>query len=72
MAENPGECAAVLGRFPDAAHYIDAYDRFGLVGPRSVFAHCIHMSEAAMARMGAAARPYRTAPPATCFWARAC
>lgn len=52
MAENQGECAAVLGRFPDAAHYIDAYDRFGLVGSRSLFAHCIHMNDAAMRRMG--------------------
>ncbi len=51
LAENTGECAAVAARFPDARDYLDVYDRFGLVGPRSVFAHCIHMDDPAMARM---------------------
>ena len=51
LAENTGECAAVAERFPDARDYLDVYDRFGLVGPRSVFAHCIHMDDPAMARI---------------------
>lgn len=67
MAENPGECAAVLGRFPDAGHYIDAYDRFGLVGPRSLFAHCIHMDDAAMGRMGAAGAAISFCPTSNLF-----
>ncbi|RYE03811.1 MAG: guanine deaminase [Sphingomonadales bacterium] len=54
LAENHGEIAAVAERFPDAADYLDVYDRFGLVGPRSVFAHCVHMSDRAMARMAKA------------------
>lgn len=54
LAENHAEIAAVAARFPDAAEYLDVYDRFGLVGPRSVFAHCVHMSDRAMARMAAA------------------
>lgn len=67
MAENLGECAAVLGRFPDAAHYIDAYDRFGLVGPRSLFAHCIHMNDAAMGRMGEAGSAIAFCPTSNLF-----
>lgn len=67
MAENLGECAAVLGRFPDAAHYIDAYDRFGLVGPRSLFAHCIHMDDTAMARMGEAGSAIAFCPTSNLF-----
>ncbi|MGA1799701.1 guanine deaminase [Sphingomonas sp. 4RDLI-65] len=54
LAENHGEIAAVAARFPDAADYLDVYDRFGLVGPRSVFAHCVHVSDRAMARMAEA------------------
>lgn len=51
LAENLRECAAVIDRFPDAYHYLDAYDRFGLVGARSVFAHGIHMCDRSCARM---------------------
>jgi len=51
LAENHGEIAAVAARFPDTADYLDVYDRFGLVGPRSVFAHCVHLDDRALGRM---------------------
>ena len=51
LAENPRECAEVEARFAEAADYLDAYDRFGLVTPRSVFAHGVHLSERACARL---------------------
>lgn len=51
LAENLGECAAVADRFPYACDYLDVYDRFGLVGPRSVFAHGVHLSDRACARL---------------------
>lgn len=51
LAENLGECAAVADRFPNAHDYLDVYDRFGLVGPRSVFAHGVHLSERACTRL---------------------
>jgi guanine deaminase len=51
LAENRLELAAVAERFADSADYLDAYDRFGLVGPRSVFAHGIHLEERALGRM---------------------
>ncbi|TZG28140.1 guanine deaminase [Sphingomonas montanisoli] len=53
LAENLGEVAAVGARFTTAKDYLDVYDRFGLVGDRSVFAHCIQMDDDAFARMGA-------------------
>ncbi len=31
--------------FPDRASYLDVYDKAGLVGPRSVLGHAIHMGE---------------------------
>src|SRR4051812_4801229 len=54
LSENPGEIAFVAERFPETADYLDVYDRFGLVGPRSVFAHCVHIGERALARMAGA------------------
>jgi guanine deaminase len=51
LAENLRECEAVAARFTDAADYLDAYDRFGLVTPRSVFAHGIHVSDRACHRL---------------------
>jgi guanine deaminase len=51
LAENRLELAAVADRFRDTADYLDVYDRFGLVGPRSVFAHGIHLEDRALGRM---------------------
>jgi guanine deaminase len=67
LSENAGEIAAVAERFPDAADYLDVYDRFGLVGPRSVFAHCVHMSERAMARMAASGSGIAFCPTSNLF-----
>ncbi|MES2042635.1 MAG: guanine deaminase [Pseudomonadota bacterium] len=67
LAENTGECAAVAARFPDAADYLDVYDRFGLVGSRSVFAHCIHMSDRALGRMGEAGSAIAFCPTSNLF-----
>jgi guanine deaminase len=54
MSENPGEIERVGELFPDARDYLDVYDRFGLAGPRSVFAHCVHSSEDQLRRLAAA------------------
>lgn len=67
LAENHGEIAAVAARFPDAADYLDVYDRFGLVGPRSVFAHCVHLGDRALARMAAAGSAIAFCPTSNLF-----
>lgn len=51
LAENLRECAEVEARFSEASDYLDAYDRFGLVTARSVFAHGIHLDDRACARL---------------------
>ncbi len=43
ISENHDEVAFVDELFPDAIDYLDVYDRYGLLGPRSVFAHGIHL-----------------------------
>ncbi|HEX4695218.1 guanine deaminase [Sphingomonas sp.] len=67
LSENLGEIAAVGDRFADARDYLDVYDRFGLVGPRSVFAHCVHMSDAALARMAQAGAGIVLCPTSNLF-----
>jgi guanine deaminase len=51
LAENAAEVAAVAGRFPAAKDYLDVFEQFGLVGPRSVFAHCIQLDDDAFGRL---------------------
>ena len=45
LAENRAEMARVRELFPDARDYLDVYDRHGLVGPRAIYAHGIHLDE---------------------------
>lgn len=45
LAENRNEVAWVRELFPWARSYLDVYARFGLVRPRAVFAHCIHLDD---------------------------
>ncbi|MFP5515726.1 MAG: guanine deaminase [Alphaproteobacteria bacterium] len=51
LSENTDEIAEVRRLFPGARDYTDVYDRFGLLGPTSLFGHCIHLSEAEMSRL---------------------
>lgn len=51
LAENHAEIAAVARRFPESTDYLAVYERFGLAGPRSVFAHCVHLDAYALRRM---------------------
>jgi guanine deaminase len=52
--ENAGEIAAVKAGFPDSRHYLDVYDRYGLIGPRTMLAHSIHSTGAELDRMAEA------------------
>ncbi|MEM6491263.1 MAG: guanine deaminase [Pseudomonadota bacterium] len=45
LSENAAEIATVRELFPDAASYTDVYARAGLLGPRSLFGHCIHLDD---------------------------
>ena len=45
VAENLDEMAWVKRLYPDARSYLSVYDQFGLLRPRAVYAHCIHLDE---------------------------
>jgi guanine deaminase len=51
LNENCQEVAEVRAAFPWAESYLAVYDRFSLAGPRSVFAHNVHASDAELARL---------------------
>lgn len=52
LSENKAEVDWVQELFPDCDGYLDVYDRSGLLGPTSVFAHSVHLSDLEFARLG--------------------
>ncbi len=50
LSENRDEVAWVAQLFPEARDYLDVYDRHGLLGPRAIYAHGIHLGEREHAR----------------------
>ncbi len=67
LAESPREVAAVAEAFPDSRDYLDAYDRFGLVTDRSVFAHAVHMTDRSLNRMAQAGAAIAHCPTSNLF-----
>lgn len=62
LNENAEEIAQVRAAYPWAASYLDVYDRYGLVGPRSVFAHNVHATGGELQRLAAAGSSVATCP----------
>ena len=46
LAESKRECETVAELFPDDPHYTAVYDRHGLLGERTLLAHCLHLCDA--------------------------
>jgi len=67
LAENAREITEVAARFPEAADYLDAYDRFGLVTDRSVFAHGVHLPDRSCARLAATGAGIAVCPSSNFF-----
>lgn len=45
LSENQFEISETLRLFPDAPDYTGVYEQYGLLGPKSLFGHCIHLSD---------------------------
>ena len=45
LAENRAEIAFTQELYPWSRDYTDVYEHYGLLGPRALFGHCIHLSE---------------------------
>lgn len=51
VAENRAEIDWVGSLFPAQRSYLDVYDSFGLLGPRAVYAHGVHLDETDLHRL---------------------
>ncbi len=51
VSEDPFEIAEVARLHPEAADYVDVYDRAGGLGTRTVLAHAIHLSDRELGRL---------------------
>jgi guanine deaminase len=53
LAENHAEIAAVRRLFPDLPSYAAVYDAAGLLGPRALLGHCLHLDDSEVALLRA-------------------
>jgi guanine deaminase len=67
LSENVNEVAWVKELFPEAKGYLDVYDQAGLVGERSIFAHCIQLTEAEFERLSEAKSAIAFCPTSNLF-----
>ncbi len=44
LSENHKEIETTLALYPDAEDYVGVYETYGLLGEKSLFGHCIHLS----------------------------
>ncbi len=51
LSEQLPEIAWVQELFPDAGDYLDTYEQFGLLGPRGLYGHAIHLTEREISRL---------------------
>lgn len=51
LSETKAEVAWVKQLFPERKNYLDVYDHYSLCGPRAVFGHGLHLSEAEWHRL---------------------
>lgn len=67
LSENVDEIALIKNLFPDCEGYLDVYDRAGLVGARSIFAHCIHLTDTEWHRLSRAGAAIASCPTSNLF-----
>ncbi|WP_148254097.1 guanine deaminase [Aidingimonas lacisalsi] len=67
LSENQGEIDWVAELFPDCTDYLEVYERYDLVGPRSTFAHGIHLTQPMRNRLAAAGANIAFCPTSNLF-----
>lgn len=51
LSENPDELVTISQLFPHSKDYLEVYEQAELVSDRSIFAHCIHLSDSEFNRL---------------------
>lgn len=72
LSENRAEIAATAAAFPGASDYLAVYEDHGLGGSRSLFAHCVHLSEGAWDRIAAQDAAVAHCPDSNFFLGSGC
>jgi guanine deaminase len=67
LAENKQEIEFTAQLFPNHADYLSVYESFGLVGDRSIFAHCIHLDRSGFDRLATAGASIAYCPTSNLF-----
>ncbi len=67
LNESRAEIATVRAAFPGDRDYLAVYERHGLVGPHSVFAHDVHPSDDELERLAAAGAAVAHCPTSNAF-----
>ncbi len=67
VAENLDEIAWVKQLYPAARSYLSVYAQFGLLRPRAVYAHCIHLDDEDRALMRATGTAAAVSPTSNLF-----
>lgn len=67
VSENHDECKWVAELFPSSRSYLHVYDHYGLMRPRAMFGHCIHLDDEDFARMAATQSAAAICPTSNLF-----
>lgn len=67
VAENTDEVSWIKSLFPAARSYLDVYDRYGMLRPRAMLAHCIWLDDHDRARMHATQAAAAVCPTSNLF-----
>jgi guanine deaminase len=67
VAENHEEIAWVKALYPKARSYLDVYESFGLLRPRSMYAHCIYLDDTDRRSMQACGASAAVCPTSNLF-----
>jgi guanine deaminase len=65
--ESVAETNAIAALFPWSRDYVETYERFGLVGPASVLAHDVHVTDEELRRLAAAGASVAHCPASNAF-----
>ena len=64
LSENPDEIKAVAAMFPQHEDYLSVYEHYNLAHERTIFAHCIHLSDSEWTRLNSIIARFHIAPTA--------
>ena len=67
LSENRDEIAWVKSLFPERKGYLDVYDHYGLVGPRALYGHAIHVDASEWQRLAEADASVTHCPTSNLF-----